>query len=148
MPSRDIVICVECGKTEQLRWIESRNAELQRRSMCFNCSFWTGHIERLDDPRCVRPPAVDGQRMHYYAEDAEHTTPGALLGFGGAWWCIRWSDGRTVETNNLWSQGQIPERWWDRLPVNADLVNKYALGLAIHRVATNIALAIIAGRTV
>jgi hypothetical protein len=40
-------------------------------------------------------------------------------GFGGAEWKVRFHDGRTVVTRDLWSEGQIPEEYREALPDNA-----------------------------
>ena len=43
-------------------------------------------------------------------------------GFGGSKYTIHFNDGRTVETCNLWYQGEIPERFKAWLPDNARFI--------------------------
>lgn len=43
-------------------------------------------------------------------------------GFGGRRFEIRFHDGRTVVTNDLWYQGRIPPAWQEQLPDNAEFV--------------------------
>ena len=47
------------------------------------------------------------------------TASKSLLGMSGARFTIRFTDGRTVETNDLWHSGVIPDRFRDLFPVNA-----------------------------
>ena len=103
--------CVECGKTETRRWRKSFEEELKRRSLCFHCCFWHRLIDVVDDPRSVR---VDGKHHFIGREDAK-----GFRGCAGARYTIEFHDGRRVETTNLWNQGEIPERFRDRLPDNA-----------------------------
>jgi hypothetical protein len=50
---------------------------------------------------------------------------GGMLGFGGALWRIRFADGSTVETNDLWHQGEIPARFAHLFPVNACFLDEH-----------------------
>jgi len=43
-------------------------------------------------------------------------------GFGGAEFKIKFKDGRTVVTQNLWSVGDIPEEYRNALPDNAKFI--------------------------
>jgi hypothetical protein len=42
-----------------------------------------------------------------------------FYGHGGREFRIRLASGEVVNTNNLWHGGQIPERFWNRMPDNA-----------------------------
>jgi len=85
------------------------------KDLCFKCWFWIGHIREVYSSMSVR---VGGQ--HYRLSNPVMADPErAGLGHGGAKFLIEFEDGRVVETNNLWHQGEIPERFSDRLPTNA-----------------------------
>lgn len=88
---------------------------MDRDGVCFNCAFWIEHIARKDNPQIAR---IDG--VHYSVGPEPHgkVNP-ATLGYGGARFKIRWRNGRTEVTNNLWCQGHIPEMFRDELPDNA-----------------------------
>lgn len=106
--------CTECGLP-----IEAGEARL---GQCFTCRFWLEKIATRDKfiiavawsrissfQDCGNWPGVRGQ-------DRSH------LGFGGARFKItRLSDGHTWETNNLYTQGAVPERFRDRLPITHEL---------------------------
>lgn len=42
-------------------------------------------------------------------------------GFGGAKTRITFNDGRVIECDNVWFQGDIPHRFWKLMPDNAVL---------------------------
>jgi hypothetical protein len=107
--------CVECGeKVNPENWCESTASDLRERSECFSCNFWLRYVRRKDEPNVVR--ATDG---HHYIIGPEDDRPGCCRGHGGRKFVVRFTDGREVETTNLWHQGEIPERFRGRLPVNA-----------------------------
>ena len=104
-------ICRECGKEEEWTHIQ-KLIDLKR---CFRCDFWLEKVDRVNDPVSTR---VNGK--HYFVgKTPKPGTPRSFLGFGGAFWKIKYHDGRVIETNNLWHQGKIPERFRERLPDNA-----------------------------
>jgi len=79
--------------------------------------FWDEKEQMKDSPRIVR---ADGG--HYYI-GAKGKKQGTFRGFGGAKWRIEFTDGRIVETDNLWSNGTIPLAYRERLPDNAVLIS-------------------------
>jgi len=105
-------VCHECGKPIWLMWLD--NAELIRLRECFRCHHWLSLIRR--GTGIVR--MFNGAPHHYMVGDRKESGP--FNGFGGNKYTIRMHDGRTIETCDLWHQGEIPERFWDRLPVNAE----------------------------
>jgi hypothetical protein len=104
--------CKSCGSVFGTNFIEPVKTQLISRNICFTCMHWMEKIEIKDKPTTVRV-----NHMHYKIEPDD---PKAYFkGFGGAEFKIRFHDGREVVTHNLWYQGEIPERFWDRLPDNA-----------------------------
>lgn len=117
-PKAEYITCRECGKKEKLSWVTEMNARLKSRSLCFTCDYWLGFVWRKEKDSMVRVKN-DDEIMHYViASDRD----GGMRGFGGARFKIKFHDGRIVKTRNLWCQGEVPERFRDRLPVNAEFV--------------------------
>lgn len=106
------VRCHECGKRETLHWNALTNHQLHKARLCFDCMFW---IDKINADRAVRV-----NHEHYMLGEEDAT--GYFRGFGGRSFRIYFFDGRVVESNNLWCQGEIPEHFWDRLPDNARLI--------------------------
>jgi len=104
-------VCRICGKLQPAATdiIE----ELRAGQLCFDCWFWLGIVAKRDDLRSVR---ID--HWSYFIGDGD----GCYKGFGGQKFTIKFYDGRVVETDDLWCQGRIPERFWDDLPDNAQFV--------------------------
>ncbi|WP_020586105.1 hypothetical protein [Desulfobacter curvatus] len=101
--------CQSCGKT----YIKNLDPDVYLEGNCFDCSFWllkTEYHEDLAERRVV----VDGN--HYMISEVKNTYP---QGFGGRQFIIQFFDGRIIKTNNLWSQGMIPDRFREMLPDNA-----------------------------
>lgn len=74
---------------------------------CFTKEFW----ERVLDDKAI---IVNGHCYH----TADENTSSPFRGFGGTKFKIRFlKDGRTIETTNLWSQGEIPKEY--AVPDNA-----------------------------
>ena len=105
-----------CGKWEApSNW--SKNSLLD--GLCFNCSFWEKLIRNAGD-NSIR---IDG--VHYMANWDKPMKPRGyqgLQGFAGSLFRIKHEDGRYVETNDLWYQGNIPVQFRERLPDNAEFV--------------------------
>lgn len=115
--------CVECGAEINTRDVWWRFAEdMVKDHVCGKCSHWIDQL-RLRDKYTV---IVDynGQRHHYRVkkESGKSPAPAFCRGHGGQRFKIRFLDGRILETTNLWHQGEVPERFLDRFPVNAEFV--------------------------
>ena len=101
--------CRCCGKT----YIKNLDPDVYLKGNCFDCSFWLFKTEFHED-LANRRVVVDGN--HYMISAVADTYP---LGFGGELFIIKFFDGRIIKTNNLWSQGSIPDRFREMLPDNA-----------------------------
>lgn len=112
--------CV-CGQVESADYSGELGERMARLSMCFSCAFWSLQIVR-DRANPQRAVVVDGR--HYWIGDepsGERLKRDWLgLGFGGSEWRIWFLDDRFVISHNLWTQGDIPERWRPFLPDNAE----------------------------
>lgn len=91
---------------------------------CSTCRFWLAKAGEAV-PGTVVAVMDDDSRHHFYfnlAEPIVHTgNPSLHLGFGGAPWRVSFLDGRVVETNDLYGQGEIPARFHHLFPLNATL---------------------------
>ena len=112
--------CKYCNEESELEHIQPA-ADLypvmRDEQLCFSCAFWEVHArnhEKGDDAIIV-----DGDRYH----DAGNTDKrGGFMCHGGRKFKIKMDDGRIIETNNLWHQGDIPEFFRERLKDNAIFV--------------------------
>jgi hypothetical protein len=104
-------ICPSCGKP----FIRNLIPESYLDQNCFDCSFWLEKITMPEEDE-NRRVIVAGQ---HYMVGANTSGP---RGFGGSKYTIHFNDGRTVETCNLWYQGEIPEKFRAWLPDNARFI--------------------------
>jgi hypothetical protein len=100
--------CPSCGKS----YTRLHTPDSYIGNNCFDCSFWLG---KTDYP--------DYMANHQVIINGEHfmlgETDSFVRGFGGREFIIQFFDGRIIETNNLWYQGEIPEQFRSMLPDNA-----------------------------
>lgn len=115
-----VIKCKICGKEEPLQWIPETNKILTEKQVCFNCNFW---LEQHELDLSERGPhnyaIIDG--THYVLCPP---TKSYFKGFGGQLFTIKFNDGTTKQCNNLWCQGNIPERFKDLMPDNATFQNE------------------------
>lgn len=113
--------CKHCGcEFDPERFMDRENAIYSVKEYCFGCSFWLPKVDarKRQDPCCV---VVNG--WHYFiGEETGHRGLGA--GHGGAKFTIKFHDGRTVVSTNLWCQGEIDEPFKELLPDNATFVKE------------------------
>lgn len=117
------VECRECGSADGLNWLAATRCRLEEQQLCFKCSFWQEYADRANEPDVVR---VEGK--HYVVAPEQATL--MSRGYGGRKFRIAFKDGRVIDTTNLWSQGEIPERWQSRLPNNAEFVKENSNAMA------------------
>jgi len=104
--------CPSCGKSYTRR----HTPDSYIGNNCFDCSFWLGKTDYPDYMK-NHQVIINGEHYMAYAE-----TDGLVRGFGGRRFRIQFFDGRIIDTNNLWGQGPIPERFRSMLPDNADFL--------------------------
>ena len=113
-PAPEVRICTECG----VYFVPNLDSDAYIDHNCFNCSFW---LEKIDmDPVDKREQTIiNGVHMM-----ACPSTDGPFQGMGGRQHIFEYfDDGRMVFCDNVWYQGEIPERFRDRLPDNARVVS-------------------------
>ena len=80
-------------------------------SRCFTINFWREIIAEKDKHIIIHGEC--------YCDGGENA-PGAFRGFSGRRFWIRFKDGSTLTTNNLWYQGKITDEFRDELPDTAE----------------------------
>lgn len=103
--------CVICGKEIEKSCYS--NATLCS-SKCFHKHFWKEIIAEKDQHIVINGECYcDGGNV-------DQPNKNSWLGFSGRRFWIRFFDGHTVTTNNLWYQGKIPEEFREELPDEAE----------------------------
>ena len=112
-------ICCKCGEVvDTSEYWEDVAQEMEGRQFCHSCNFWQNHIE--NDATVNKDVFVIADGVHYIIGDENSTD--YFRGFGGAKVTINFKDGRVVKSSNLWCQGNIPERFRNEMPDNAEIV--------------------------
>lgn len=109
--------CIKCGAHVDANRYRC-SEEMTQRCLCFDCNFWTEHVQR--DHNEDKDVFVIANGIHYIIDESPNPY---FKGFGGAKFTILFNDGRVVKTDNLWVQGDIPELFRDELPDNAVLID-------------------------
>ena len=105
--------CCKCGNSvDSSKYVNYR--EMESRHLCLHCNFWQNHVD--NDATVI----VIANGEHYIIGDENSTD--YFRGFGGAKVTIKFNDGRVVKSSNLWYQGDIPERFRNEMPDNAEIV--------------------------
>jgi hypothetical protein len=105
--------CAICGaKNYHTSYMGSEGKRMEADGICFSCAFWSDRAEK----GC--PTVIDG-----WVYTPGTRTTGEFRGMAGRRFDIEYFDGRKVTTFDLWSGGEIPERFRDRIPDTARFVN-------------------------
>lgn len=89
--------CIICGK--EIEKSMYMNAVLCSQK-CFEVNFWN---ETLDED------AIIVRGTCYHDGGRKPSGYGGFLGFGGARYLIQMDNGKLIDTNNLWCNGDVPE---------------------------------------
>ena len=89
--------CIICGKEIEK---SGYSHKVICSSECFSIDFWN---ECLDESAII----VNGECYH----DGGRKPKGysGFMGFGGQEFTIKMNDGRIIDTNNLWYNGEVPK---------------------------------------
>ncbi len=113
------MICKHCNKEINLNYYITVRDRLIETSRCFECDFWVNMVraDRLpaNDARFIVTP----EYQHYRIGDSQSKVA-AHRGSYGRTFIVTWLDTTrmAVKTNDLWSQGEIPERHRHRFTPN------------------------------
>lgn len=109
--------CKICNKEYQNHYAGEIALIMEGRGVCFDCAFWIWqHSLDLKGNRDFA--IING--AHYVL--CPHTDINWPVGSCGRKYRVRFFDGRVVDCDNLWHQGQIPEHFRDIMPDNAEFV--------------------------
>lgn len=111
--------CKECGDVLYDQWIEDVKQRVLTEKLCHGCLFWSDYAKTSSDPAHL---VVNG--YHYVISPDQPNGYRGFVGHGGAEFLIKFSDGREVVSRNLWAQGQVPQHFRDRLPDNAEFLQR------------------------
>lgn len=81
--------------------------------------FWMGLISQRDNPNHV---VVKG--THYQIGPEDSSIRRQWRAFHGDRFNIKFNDGRTATSTNLWCQGPIPAQFREQLPDNAEFIRE------------------------
>lgn len=104
--------CEICGKEIDRSYYS--NAILCS-SECFHDHYWLERVHNQDSPTQV---VINGCVYQIGEEDSMSS----FRGFDGARFEIEFYDGRKVVTTNLWSNGEIPEKFRELIKDNAKFI--------------------------
>lgn len=88
---------------------------------CFEDWFWKHQFE-LDSSKSRRGRIVIVKGSHYVMDNNVPANVKGFKGFAGHNFTIKFNDGRIAECNNLWCQGDIPEKFKDKFKDNATFI--------------------------
>lgn len=101
-----LYICSHCEDFFDTPSTRGEVETIQREQhFCFSCALWTARAKGEN------PLVIDGVRYSL--------GPGNSGGMAGRKFVIEYFDGRVVETNDLWCQGEVPDWVRDRIPDTA-----------------------------
>ena len=104
--------CSLCSQPYTTQYTDDVKSVLLAKNICFTCWFWTEHIK-------AGGLVIAGRHYTLGREDG-----GQVRGMGGRLFRIRMlSDGRVVESTNLWHQGAVPAHLLERFPDNAEFLD-------------------------
>ena len=88
---------------------------------CFECGHWQEFTEHMElSKRNVH--IVD--HVAYTRVHCNPMTRPSNRGHGGARFYFQCIETKEIFTsNNVWSQGRLPEHWWDRIPDNSVMIS-------------------------
>ena len=108
--TKPLLICANCENLYEENHSKGRLEDrIREKHICFSCAFWD---EKADGEN---PLVIDGVRYSLGT--------GGGNGMGGRKFVIEYFTGETVETRDLWSQGQVPEWIRDRIPDTAKFLD-------------------------
>lgn len=115
-------LCRYCGS---LICLEDYNKKLplpqvmKSEQLCFSCAYWKNKINN---------PAPNHQIINgkYWIFEPWSDKPLLFAGHGGKTFYIILNDGGVLRSNNIWCQGEIPQRFREALPDTAKFITRTA----------------------
>lgn len=115
-------LCSCCGVPMEIDTFDQRASLtklMHKKQLCFTCAFWKDKIENPVPDREI----INGSHyvIHEWQSERCH-----FQGFGGASMYILKNDGTVKRSNNVWFQGNIPDRFKSELSNTAKFITKTA----------------------
>ena len=110
------MICKICGK-EFTKADSSWYSQEICSDQCFNDGYW---LERVRNKE--KFTIIDGKCYYFDKNHPIENDYKDMLGFGGDMFNIRFFNGSTYKTNNLWLNGEIPTKFRSELSDNAEFI--------------------------
>lgn len=104
--------CAECGNENYETSYSTRDeigSLMAQHGICFYCGYWRVALAKKQDT------IIDGVIYNV----GNQPKGGRFNGMAGRRFDIEYLDGRRVTTYDLWTSGQMPERYRDRFPDTA-----------------------------
>lgn len=115
--------CPSCGETGfHTEYMGAEGKRMKETGECFSCAFWEIRLATPDPDRLV----INGWVYSVGEEPSDKQRRSGRtggLGMAGRRFDIELDNGRRFTTHNLWSGGEIPALYRDRLPDNAKFVS-------------------------
>lgn len=109
------VHCLWCGSVDLASYMDDVIEAMVQLKACFSCYHWLSNAQA---DSWEEPLAVIAGHSHFRIRPEDYR----FKGHGGHRFVIKFFDGRVITTTNLWSQGDIPEHFWELMPDNANFV--------------------------
>lgn len=127
-------LCRLCGRWEQRMWLDDicydddpAYRAMKHMGICTSCAFWANKVVKIQtvSPNRWYSSLIIGGWHFSCREPGIVNERSDYLGFGGRRYAIRnLKTGDTIQTNNLWGQGEIPTLFRDLLPDNAEFIKE------------------------
>jgi len=115
--------CAHCNGLIKLTFDEKTNAKLTANKTCFACDYWLLRVSRIGHPDQI---VIDGHCYQNSGDKSgqhEHCGKTGFMGFGGHRFTWKMLETGEVQTSNdMWSNGTIPQHFRDQVPDNAEWV--------------------------
>lgn len=103
--------CSSCGMPEVARYTCGK--QMRERRLCFGCNHWENVAGSIRDGKKKLIIVNHG----IYSDGGRQSSDRSFLGHAGREFKIQKLDnGETFTTNNLWSGGMLPQKYWDEFP--------------------------------
>lgn len=111
--------CKHCGEMVSTNYNEETKKRLTDKNLCHSCDFWFAVKETLNEP--------DRFVVNHIAYRVKPDVPkgrltSGFIGFGGAEFKFQDTNGTITISHNVWSNGEVPECFYDLIPDNAILI--------------------------
>lgn len=115
-------LCSCCGLPTNVDDFDQRaplTILMRKEQLCFTCAFWKDKIAHPHPDREI----INGSHyvFHKWLSKPQH-----FQGFGGKTMYILKNDGTVKRSNNVWFQGDVPDKFKPQLPDTAKFITKAA----------------------